>query len=207
MNAKLRISAILASALILSSAAAVTASAANIQTTVWHHSELSEQAESRTLSLRIIDVRKDMFVCTATTSYSATYNVICNTNYYMNLNINDIITVEYRNMYQTDIYEYSITPLDICQNVANRTENRTASDIQMLNFKITSVKNDMFVCSMTFPYPAEYRIMCSTKDFGQYRKGDIIAVEFREMEQTDDYEYEINPLTITGGSSSYRFGY
>ncbi len=73
-----------------------------------------------------------------------------------------------------------------------------------LELKINEIKDDMFVCSLVWPYPAEYRVICTTADYSSFSVGDTISVEFAPMYKLEEYVFSLTPVSITSSDFALR---
>lgn len=69
-----------------------------------------------------------------------------------------------------------------------------------LTLTINEIKEDMFVCSLPWPYPAIYSVSCKTTDFSEYCVGDNIEVDYSAMYRSGEWDYLIYPTKISTSS-------
>lgn len=65
-----------------------------------------------------------------------------------------------------------------------------------MTLTINEIKEDMFVCSLPWPYPAVYSVSCKTADFSDYCVGDNIEVDYSAMYKSGDWDYLLYPTKI-----------
>ncbi|MGN0619887.1 MAG: immunoglobulin-like domain-containing protein [Ruminiclostridium sp.] len=65
-----------------------------------------------------------------------------------------------------------------------------------MTLTINEIKEDMFVCSLPWPYPAVYSVSCKTADFSDYCVGDNIEVDYSAMYKSGDWDYLLYPTQI-----------
>lgn len=88
----------------------------------------------------------------------------------------------------TKTAEFEITEAEAPYEIDSESGNLTLT--------INEIKEDGFVCSLPWPYPAVYTVQCSTDEYDDYCVGDNIEVEYAPMYKLDKWEYLVIPTSI-----------
>ena len=72
-------------------------------------------------------------------------------------------------------------------------EVESASGTYQLN--IDEIQDDRYICSMIWPYPAVYEVMCDTASYG-YCVNDHIEVQYEPMYRIEEYRFRLIPVSI-----------
>lgn len=65
-----------------------------------------------------------------------------------------------------------------------------------LTLVINEIKDDRLICSLPWPYPAQYEVMCETADFPELCVNDTIEVVYAPMYKIEDFLYRLIPDLI-----------
>ena len=65
-----------------------------------------------------------------------------------------------------------------------------------MDLVIDKISEDRFSCSLPWPYPAVYEVMCDTAAYGDFCVGDTIEVQYAPMYMIEDYLYRLIPESI-----------
>ena len=65
-----------------------------------------------------------------------------------------------------------------------------------LTLVINEIKDDRLICSLPWPYPAQYEVMCETNGFPELCVNDTIEVIYAPMYKIEDFLYRLIPTEI-----------
>ncbi len=71
------------------------------------------------------------------------------------------------------------------------------SESGTLTLVIDEIASDKLVCSLAWPYPAKYEVMCDTAEYSDYCVGDKIEVQYAPMYKIEEYLFRLTPESIT----------
>lgn len=76
-------------------------------------------------------------------------------------------------------------------------ENTLVEENGFYTMTIDKIEKDRFVCSLVFPYPNVYYVICDTSEYPDLCVGDKIEVYFSEIYWLKDEYYRVIPKSIT----------
>ena len=165
--------------------------------------ELVIEMESGALKFIINEVQPDKYICSLTHPYPAVYEIACDTSEY-SFSTGDTIEVEFAPMYKNDEYSFTVIPVSIISSSSTTSSEITVEPVPLidsesgsLTLTINEITDEGFVCSLAWPYPDVYTVVCDPTDYGDFCIGDNIEVEYAPMYMLGEYEYRVIPVNIT----------
>ena len=70
------------------------------------------------------------------------------------------------------------------------------SESGTLTLVINEIAEDKLVCSLAWPYPATYEVMCDTSEYSDFCVGDTIEVKYAPMYKIEDFLFRVTPELI-----------
>lgn len=70
------------------------------------------------------------------------------------------------------------------------------SESGSITLTINSITEKSFICSLPWPYPADYTVECNTADYEEFCVGDNIEVSYDMIRKYDEWDYRITPTAI-----------
>ena len=98
-----------------------------------------------------------------------------------------------------DLYAY----FELVQNGEEPQYNVEAEN-GTLRLLIDEVKEDEFLCEMTFPLPTRYHVICDTAQYPDFRAGDYIKVDFSVMYSLSQRHFSVIPESIIPDLPPFR---
>lgn len=70
------------------------------------------------------------------------------------------------------------------------------SESGTLTLVINEIAADKMICSLAWPYPAKYEVICDTSEYGDFCVGDKIEVRYAPMYKIEEFLFRLTPECI-----------